>query len=66
MHFFGGRLHTGSGAEFVVAEVVVALAALATWHTKEGFMPYLYDWATLYDAGLIDAAEWRANRFSFL
>lgn len=67
VHLFGGRIRTGSAAEFVVVAVAVVLAALVTWDTHgSDFIPFFYDWGSLYDHGIIDGSEWRANRFRFL
>jgi inner membrane protein len=67
VHMFGGRLRTGSAAEFVIVAAAVGLAAVVTWHTHDDtFIPFFYDWGGLYDHGIIDGSEWRINRFHFL
>ncbi|MGF1723121.1 hypothetical protein L4D12_00170 [Photobacterium nomapromontoriensis] len=30
------------------------------------FSPFFFDWGGYYDNGLIDAAEWKANRFKLI
>jgi len=67
VHLFGGRIRTGSPAEYVIASAAVGMAALFTWHSRDAaFIPFFYDWGELYDQGIIDGSEWRANRFRFL
>lgn len=65
-HFFGGRLRTGAPAEYFIAAAVLMVCAALAWtlHRNDSdFMPYFYDWGGYYDEGLIDAAEWKKNRF---
>lgn len=66
-HLFGGRLRTGAPAEYAIAGGVVVVCAMIGWglQSSSGFYPFFYDWAGLYDEGIIDAAEWKANRFRF-
>ncbi len=67
VHVFGGRIRTGGGAEFIIAAMVVGIAAVVTWQTGAGgFLPFFYHWGGLYDQGIIDGIEWRAHRFDFL
>ena len=66
IHLLGGRIKSGSGAEFVIVALVIAVSALATWQTRAEFAPFFYDWGGLYERGIIDGVEWRANRFRFL
>jgi inner membrane protein len=66
---FGGRLKTGMPGEYWVAGVVVMAClgvALLTRHWSGEFSPFFFDWADYYQRGLIDAAEWKANRFRWL
>ncbi|WP_006786994.1 metal-dependent hydrolase [Thiorhodospira sibirica] len=66
-HLFGGRIRTGDPAEYVFAGVVVVIcAALFTVLGVSGFYPFFYDWINLYNTGVIDGAEWRANRFRLI
>lgn len=65
VHVFGGKLRTGSFAEYAVAGGFVMLAAVLGWH-QDGFVPFFPDWAGHYESGLIDGAEWRARRFKLL
>ncbi|WP_318409140.1 hypothetical protein [Photobacterium leiognathi] len=30
------------------------------------FSPFFFDWGGYYNQGLIDAAEWKANRFRLI
>lgn len=65
-HLFGGRFRTGDPTEYGIAFGVVALcAALVLLRSASGWYPFFYDWAGLYNSGVIDGAEWRANRFRF-
>lgn len=68
VHLFGGRIRTGSPAEFVIVAIAVALAAVLTWNLRadRSFIPFFYDWSRLYEQGIIDGSEWRTNRFRFL
>lgn len=65
-HLFGGRLKTGQAGEYWVAGGVAALClaiALLGRAAEGGFSPYFVDYAGLYRRGMIDAKEWRENRF---
>jgi inner membrane protein len=44
------------------------MAALAHSGNTHGadFLPYFFNWEGLYEQGVIDGSEWRANRFHFL
>ena len=74
-HLFGGKLRTGNGGEYVVAGLIAALCfcfvlyspvKIGTAAQKEnGFIPFFFNWKKFYDAGLIDGAEWKKNRFNF-
>ena len=66
-HLFGGRLRTGEAGEYAVAWGIVALCAITMQllHTNTNWYPFFYDWAGLYEEGLIDGKEWRDNRFRF-
>ncbi len=68
-HLFGGRLRTGQPGEYFVSGAVVISCAMLAWATRDwqgGFYPYFYDWHQLYQDGIIDAAEWKANRWRWL
>jgi inner membrane protein len=68
-HLFGGRLRTGQPGEYVVAGAVVIVCVMIGWYMRDwqgGFFPFFYDWHDLYQEGLIDGAEWKANRFRWL
>ena len=66
-HLFGGRLRTGEAGEYGIAwgivGVCVVLASLL--HTTGDWYPFFYNWAGLYEQGIVDGAEWKANRFRF-
>lgn len=66
-HLFGGRFRTGQPGEFLfagaVAFVCLAVAMLTRHWGSEGFSPFFYDWADYYHDGLVDAHEWKENRF---
>ena len=66
-HLFGGRLRTGEAGEYVIAWGIVAVCAVAMQllHTSTNWYPFFYDWAGLYEQGLIDGKEWKDNRFRF-
>lgn len=66
VHFFGGRVVTGSMTEYAITAVVVALT-FAAWKATGGvaWLPFGWDWAGYFDRGLIDGHEWRLNRFRF-
>ncbi len=62
-HLFGGRFRTGDPAEYGISFGVVAICAgLVAVLGASGWYPFFYDWAGLYNGGVIDGAEWRANR----
>ena len=64
---FGGRLRTGDPGEYFVAWGLVAVCAVAMQliHTGNDWYPFFYDWAGLYEQGIIDGKEWKDNRFKF-
>lgn len=68
-HLFGGRLRTGNPGEYLVSGsiiIVCTLITLASRHYADGgFAPFFFDYADYYQRGLIDASEWKANRFRF-
>ena len=68
-HLFGGRLRTGGSGEYGVAWGLVAvclvIAVLFKPHGGSGWYPFFYDWAGLYQSGVIDAKEWKDNRLKF-
>lgn len=68
-HLFGGRFRTGQPGEYWFAGMVVLACvgiAILTRHWGGEFSPFFFDWADYYHRGLIDAAEWKANRFRWL
>jgi inner membrane protein len=49
--------------------VVVLVCVMLGWYMhdwQDGFFPFFYDWRQLYQEELIDAAEWKVNRFRWL
>ena len=61
-----GMIKTGSVAEyFIVAVVCLPLIWLASLQFSSGFVPFFYNWFSLYEQGVIDAFELKKNRFNF-
>jgi inner membrane protein len=66
-YLFGGRLKTGSPEEYMISAVVVLTCVMLAWHRPgSGYAPFFFDWPGFYQQGLIDANEWKTNRFKFL
>lgn len=67
VHFFGGRIRTGSVTEYA-AVGVWALLWLALYQVGLGgdISPWFFAWGDLYRAGVIDLSEWRAHRWDLL
>lgn len=66
-HLFGGRFRTGDPVEYAISAVVVVLCMLVmNLAPADGFAPYFYDWKSLYEQGVIDAHEWKTNRFKLI
>jgi len=70
-HLFGGRLRTGSVQEYVIAGSLSAVFVLIGFQLHKSsngsdFMPYFYDWNGAYEGGIIDAYEWKQNRWKFI
>ena len=65
---FGGRLRQGGTTERAIAiGVVLVCALLLGWKYSSGsarFSPFFMPWRQHYQAGLLDASEWRKHRFS--
>ena len=68
-HLFGGRLRTGGAGEYGVAwglvGVCLVIALTLKTHANSTWYPFFYDWAGLYQSGVIDAKEWKDNRLKF-
>jgi len=66
-HLFGGRLRTGEAGEYMVAWslVLVCIVLSQALHTSSEWYPFFYNWGGMYQEGVVDAAEWKANRFRF-
>lgn len=66
-HLFGGRLVTGSPAEYMIAGLVVMCCiTVAAVVTKAGWYPFFFDWAGYYTDGLMDGSEWKRNRWRLI
>lgn len=66
-HLFGGRFRTGDPIEYAISAAVVLICIALTHVTGgQGFVPFFYDWAGMYERGLIDTLEWKANRFRLI
>lgn len=68
--FFGAPFKTGKPGEYIFTAAIVAaclgLSLLTrSWGGGE-FAPFFYDYADLYKRGVIDAQEWKENRFRWL
>ena len=65
-HLFGGRFRTGEPIEYgISAGVMLVCIGLTNLIPSGDFAPFFYDWAGHYEAGEIDAYEWKVNRFRF-
>lgn len=64
-HLFGGRFRTGDPIEYGISAGITALciAIFSVTTGWDGWAPFFYDWGGLYNSGVIDGSEWRANRF---
>ncbi|AXB34764.1 hypothetical protein DSB67_25520 (plasmid) [Vibrio campbellii] len=57
----------GDPVEYAIsAGVVIVCIGLSHITGGQGFAPFFYDWAGMYEQGLIDALEWKANRFRLI
>jgi len=67
-NLFGGRLRTGGSGEFFVAGgiTIICFFLAMSMHSKSDFFPFFYNWQAMYEEGLIDGAEWKANRLKFI
>lgn len=66
-HLFGGRLVTGSPAEYMIAGLVVMCSiTIAAVVTKSGWYPFFFDWAGYYSDGLMDGSEWKVRRWQLI
>ncbi len=68
-HLFGGRLRTGQMGEYWLAGAVVLACigvAVMTRHWSGEYSPFFWDYPDYYHQGLIDAHEWKENRFRWL
>lgn len=67
VHFFGGRIRTGSALEYMTAGAWAGAWVLAGWAGMGGDVsPWMMPWGDLYRAGVMDLHEWRAQRWSWL
>jgi inner membrane protein len=66
-HLFRGRFRTGDPIEYAIsAGVIIAGIGLNHLTGSNSFAPFFYDWGGLYNQGIIDGAEWKANRFRLI
>lgn len=67
-NLLGGRLRTGESGEYLVAGGIAACCffVASQLHTVSDFFPFFYNWAGLYEKGVIDAYEWKQNRLNFI
>lgn len=68
VHLAGGRIRVGGAGEYMAAAFVVVVCAFVIYATKgvSGFIPFFYQWGVMYEKGIIDGHEWRANRFNII
>jgi inner membrane protein len=66
-HLFGGPIITGDAGEYGIAWGIVAVCVVLAQviHTGNDWYPFFYNWGGLYEQGIVDGAEWKANRFRF-
>lgn len=68
-HLFGGRIRTGNPGEYLVSGAIVVVCALVViamrHYADTAYAPFFFDYPEYYNRGLIDASEWKANRFRF-
>lgn len=65
-HLFGGRFRTGDSTEYLISFSIVLISfAIILTDQSQHWSPYFMHWGQLYQAGIIDAEEWRQNRFHF-
>jgi inner membrane protein len=69
-HLFGGRIRTGDSQEYIfsftiliICLIIIFLTGGFNWQNTDEFVPFFYDWSGMYKEGLIDASEYKANRF---
>jgi inner membrane protein len=63
------RCSKGNQGSMCSPGVVVLVCVMLGWYMhdwQDGFFPFFYDWRQLYQEELIDAAEWKVNRFRWL
>lgn len=67
-NLLGGRMRTGESGEYVVSGgiALVCFLVASQMHTITDFFPFFYGWGDLYNRGIIDGSEWKANRFNFI
>jgi inner membrane protein len=67
---FGGKVATGSPAEYAITAVIVMACVLAIWVRgglqSTAFSPFFYDWRGMQRGGFIDGKELRDNRFNVI
>jgi inner membrane protein len=65
-HLFGGKVPFGSPMEYIISFSILIVACFFVYQTKTAgnFSPFFYHWGELYEQGIIDGNEWRANRLN--
>lgn len=66
---FGGKVYTGSPAEYIITGLVVAVCALLIFlraSNGNGFIPFFYQWSDFHQRGLVDGLEWKTHRFDMI
>ncbi len=68
-HLFGGGLRTGGNGEYGIAWGLAGLCFVLTMlfkpHGGSSWHPFFYNWNGVYQSGVVDAKEWKDNRFKF-
>jgi len=65
-HLFGGKVVLGSPMEYMISFSILIISCFVIYQTKNAghFSPFFYHWGDLYEQGIIDGHEWRANRLN--
>lgn len=68
-HLFGARIPCGSPVEYYIAFTLLGCSLFAAYYihgASSEFFPFFYNWAGMYEDGVIDGFEWRKFRFNFI
>lgn len=67
---FGGKVATGSPAEYAITAIIVTACAVAIFARgglqSSAFSPFFYDWRGMQGDGYLDPKELRDNRFNVI